>query len=239
MAGKDKNTRHKVRTSSTVEVMRSRIRMSPDNPKLHTDDEIRSQARNIRKNGYLLGIVWNSATGYLIDGHRRLQALDLINKYDGTPETDYAVTVVECSFDTKTELEQRTYMAVGNTKADFNRIAGYIGEIDYREAGLTDDEFRRITSMLDGPASEQPVTDLGIDLFTPPKENKRKMDAEHGKALKKDINEKTHARDMEHSQYIMLRFDDRAALEEFCAQTGLVPTGDMVLDGLGFLEKIM
>lgn len=48
---------------------------------------------NIKKVGLIGGIQWNETTGNLIDGHKRVMSVDLIQGYDGTPETDYDIKV--------------------------------------------------------------------------------------------------------------------------------------------------
>ncbi len=77
----------KLAESRTETIKRSQIRLNPLNPKRHTDDKIRFQKLNLQKVGYMGGIVWNEVTGNLIDGHRRIQAMDSYYKYDGTPAT--------------------------------------------------------------------------------------------------------------------------------------------------------
>ena len=57
-------------------INRSQINLNPINPKRHTDEQIKQQKKNLKKVGFLGGIVWNKNTGNLVDGHRRIQALD-------------------------------------------------------------------------------------------------------------------------------------------------------------------
>lgn len=133
-----------MKQSETKTIKRSQISLNPYNPKNHTAEQVSMQKKNLRKVGFLGGIVWNEASANLIDGHRRVQALDEINKYDGTPETDYEIKVEAVSFDDKTEKEQMSYMALGNSKADFNLIAEYIDDIDYRNIGISEEEYKQI-----------------------------------------------------------------------------------------------
>lgn len=136
-----------IKHSETRTIRRSQITLNPYNPKRHTDRQIKEQVKNIKRNGYLGGIVWNSRSGNLLDGHRRVQALDIINKYDGTPDTDYQLKVEVVDFDRKTELEQLTYMAVGNSKADYNLVAQYASEIDLTTVGLSDDDLAALNAL--------------------------------------------------------------------------------------------
>lgn len=80
-------------TSETRVIKRSNIAFHSKNPKRHAEERIKLQAKNLKKVGYLGGIVWNETTGNLIDGHRRIKAMDLYYDYDGTSETDYEVKV--------------------------------------------------------------------------------------------------------------------------------------------------
>lgn len=133
-----------IKQSITKTVKRSQINLNALNPKRHLEEAIKTQARNIKKVGILGGIVLNSTTSNLLDGHRRLLALDQINKYDGTPETDYDVKVEVCELSEKEEKEQMTYMAVGNTQADLDLIAKYIGDIDTKDIGLSDAQIKAL-----------------------------------------------------------------------------------------------
>lgn len=133
-----------IKQSETKTVRRSTINLNALNPKRHLEDAINTQARNIRKVGILGGIVYNESTHNLLDGHRRLLALDQLHKYDGTPDTDYDVKVEVCSLSDKEEKEQMTYMAVGNTAADLDLIAKYIGYIDTKDIGLTDAQIKAL-----------------------------------------------------------------------------------------------
>ena len=115
-----------IKNSETIIIKRSQINLNPINPKRHTDRAVKLQEKNLKKVGFLGGIVWNRNTGNLIDGHRRIMAMDLYYKYDGA--NDYDVKVESVELDDKTEKEQLTYMAVGNTKPDIDLIAKYIGD---------------------------------------------------------------------------------------------------------------
>ena len=94
-----------MKESKTQIINRSQINLNPCNPKRHTEESINIQKRNFQKVGYMGGIVWNSQSGNLIDGHRRIFALDLMNGYNG--ENDYEVKVEVVSLDEKTEKERQ------------------------------------------------------------------------------------------------------------------------------------
>ena len=131
--------------SETKVIKRSQINLNPCNPKHHTDAEIKQQKANIRKVGLLGGIQWNESTGNLIDGHKRVMSCDLIQGYDGTPETDYDIKVEAVDFDEKTEKEQMVFQAKATTnRIDYNVVASFIDEIDFKAAGFTETENEQI-----------------------------------------------------------------------------------------------
>ena len=68
-----------MKNSETIVIKRSQIHLNPCNPKRHSDKQIEKQKANIKKVGFLGGIVWNKRTGNHSDGHRRVMALDIIN----------------------------------------------------------------------------------------------------------------------------------------------------------------
>ena len=154
----------RLKQSETIEIKRSQITLNPFNPKHHSDRQVTEQKKNLQRVGYLGGVTWNETTGNLIDGHRRIKALDLINKYDGTEATDYTVKVEMVAFDEKQEKEQMTFMALGNTKADYELIAEYLPDIDYAYAGIDEYDLVQIQSFIPNEA----ITVEAIDDFITP-----------------------------------------------------------------------
>jgi len=157
----------KIKQSKTTEIMRSQIHLNPCNPKKHSDKMIQEQLKNLRRVGFLGGITWNETTGNLVDGHRRVMALDLHHNYDGSPDKDYSIKVESVSLTEKQEKEQLTYMALGNTKADYALIAEYYADIDPVMAGLDSFDIENIAAYLPDPMETSvEVTDFS-DLLTP------------------------------------------------------------------------
>lgn len=246
----------KVKNSETLEIFRSEISLNPHNPKLHPDKEVKLQVKNIRKNGYLGGIVWNKTTGNLVDGHRRVKALDIINKYDGTPDTDYAIKVEVVEFDQKTELQQLTYMAVGNSKADYNLIARYVGDIDYADVGLSDEDYQKIVELTDhhveegmvsmdddfispAPTYELPDEDEKTsDDFVKEHEEKPKMTKEEVKKEKEHCDNVATGRQSDQDLYVFLSFDNIENKAMFCELLGFVPTNSMMVKGEDVMRLI-
>lgn len=158
-----------MQSSETRTILRSSIVFNPSNIKTHSADKVRQQKANLKRVGFLGGVVWNEASGNLIDGHRRVMALDEINHFDPSdPSTDYEIKVEAIRMDAKTEKEQMAFMAVANTKADYNLIADFIDEIDYTHIGIDESEYRDILSLR--PAVEEEgfgTMEVFEDVFAP------------------------------------------------------------------------
>ena len=231
----------KIKQSETVEIMRSQIRLNPYNPKRHSDKAVSEQKKNLQRVGYLGGVTWNATSGNLIDGHRRIKALDMLNKYDGTPEKDYPVKVEKVAFDEKQEKEQMTYMALGNTKADYELIAEYLPDIDVSAAGIDDYDLSQIQSFL----PDAPVSVEAIDDFIQPVEDeqpdKPEPTATEKKAAVKEAKAAAKEKAVENYQaltsYITMSFKDADEKRIFCELAG-VGESDMFIQGEQVLDLI-
>ena len=211
--------------------MRSQLHAQPYNPKRHSDKQVDGQKKNIRAFGYLGGIVWNQRTGNLIDGHRRLKALDQINKYDGT--NDYPVKVEVVDFDEKAEKEQMTYMALGSTRPDYQMIAEYLPDIDYQLAGIEPYDLAMIESFL----PQEPVTVETIDDFIQEDEPTYEEKKTAVKEAKKEAMERAAENWQNIQAYITISFADAEEKRMFCDITGLSET-DKFIAGADILEMI-
>lgn len=216
-------TMKELKQSETITIQRSQINLNPYNPKKHTDEAVKNQLKNIKKVGYNGGIKWNKTTGNLIDGHRRIKALDLYYKYDGTTQTDYSVKVEAVAFDEKTEKEQMTYEALGNTKADYHLVAEYIREIDYTNLGLSDEDLTAILSLAD--VDVNPIVETFEDFILPTEEPKTEPDAEEKKEavkeMKAQIKENAIERNLNENAYITLSFSTHRDKAIFCELLGI------------------
>lgn len=245
-----------MKQSETVIIKRSQIRLNPINPKRHSEKQIKQQKKNLKKVGFLGGVVWNEVTGNLVDGHRRITALDAINKYDGT--NDYEIKVEKVQFDETTEKEQLTYMALGNSKADYNLVAEYVDTIDYTNVGLSDEEYNEILKLKPVDYVEkieswedefiQPVHEIHVEEKTSDeivKEHaeKPKMTKEQVKAEKRFCDDVAATRHEECDTYIVLNFRDLEQKTIFCELLGVTTTSNMMLNGdliddlLGLINK--
>lgn len=253
--GKAGNTTKK--GSETLVIKRSQIKMNPYNPKRHTDKEIKLQVKNIRKVGYLGGIVWCKESGNCVDGHRRIKALDIINKYDGTPETDYDIKVEVVEFDKETEINQLAFMALGNSKADYNLVANIIDDIDHSAVGISDEDYQRIRELqaVDVPdvgmgemddtfISPEPVTELddedqvSTDEIIKQHEEQPHMTKEQVKGEKAKQDRVASNRQENQDLYVFLSFDNVDDKFTFCELLGVQPTNSMMVPGADVLRLI-
>lgn len=217
-----------LKQSETRVIKRSQINLNPINPKRHSDEKVKLQKKNLQKIGFLGGIVWNEKSGNLIDGHRRIKAMDLHYKYDGTSGTDYDVKVEVVGLDDKTEKEQLTYMAIGNTKPDIDLIAKYIVDIDYSDAGLDIGELNDILAInTDIPSLSDSLDDLLLpasfdDIIAPNADEKTYEEKkEHMKAIKRQVKESAIERQQNEEAYITLSFSSYDAKDDFCDLLGI------------------
>lgn len=191
-------------TSETITIKRSLINFAPYNPREDDPEVVKSIKTNFKKVGYLGGIVWNENTGNLVSGHKRLQALDLINGYG--KGKDYGVKVEKIFMDLKTEKEQNIYMNNKNVQGvyDYKALSLMLPDIDVNNTGLSTLDLDKIEIFIPKLPTIEPKT---------PKEKKelredQKPNIEELKELKKEIRNK--ANDMHDDQergHLTLVFD--------------------------------
>lgn len=142
---KRKEQQPKYKQSETVVIKRSQINFAPYNPRKEDPEVIKKLKKNFKTVGYLGGIVWNQLSSYLVSGHKRVQTLDIINNYDGTPETDYEIKVEAVELDDKTEREQNIFMNSPSAMGEFDmeKIKVLVPEIDYKAAGLSEADMNK------------------------------------------------------------------------------------------------
>lgn len=254
----------KIKESVTKTIKRSQIHLNPFNPKNHTDEEIKAQKADIKRVGYLGGVVWNESSGNLVDGHRRVLSLDEIHHYDGT--NDYEIKVEAVDFDDKTEKEQMTFMAIKNSKADYNLIARYLNDIDPKTVGISDEDVRQIQALQDDfnfneedmpdaddlflkippameKAAQEPLTELPRVERT--SEEIVQQHAEKPKMTKEEVKEqKAHCDNVAMNRYDdfdRFVFVDFATIDEkiaFCDLLGVEPQSNMRVSGKDLLSLI-
>lgn len=217
-------TMKELKQSETITINRSQINLNPYNPKRHTDKEIKNQLANLKKVGFNGGIKWNKVTGNLIDGHRRIKAMDIYYKYDGAPETDYQVKVEAVTFDIKTEKEQLTYEALGNTRADYSLVAEYINDIDYTNLGLSDYDINELSHFVVDVNDYLPQVETYEDLISSQEEEPTYEEKkEQIKQMKQQVKEKAIEKQKNENAFITLSFSTYEAKSAFCEIIGIDP----------------
>lgn len=140
----------KIKTSDTITISRSKIQFAPYNPRKKDPKIVEALKKNLKKVGYLGGIVWNEETGNLVGGHKRVEAMDLIYSYDGTTDKDYEIKVEKVSMDPKTEKEQNIFLNNKRVQGemDYELLADILPEIDIDATGLDNYDLQIIESIV-------------------------------------------------------------------------------------------
>lgn len=228
------NKNNDIKQIEIREIKRSQINFAPYNPKRHSDASIKQQLKNLKRVGYLGGVVWNELTGNLVSGHKRVMAFDLHYKYDGTSEADYDISVGVAQMDEKTEREQNIYMdAQGtNTQQDFDLLATIIPDIDYKNAGLTDEDLQLIgIDFTIQTEEEQNITSDIESLIAPSlkikdaeKQAKKELSqaekVAHNKEVKAQVLQEAQEKAENMESYVMISFETYQAKALFMQRFG-------------------
>jgi hypothetical protein len=223
--------KEKYRQSETVVVRRSQICFAPYNPKQHTQEQVSAVKKNIKRVALLGGIIYNSATKNLIDGHKRVMALDAIHGYDGSPEKDYDVKVEAIALDEKTEKEQNIFQTKSRTELDSELLASIIQEgIAIEHAGLTVEDVHIIE--LEVPSFEYGVNEEASEDFSAMRqkevsESERQRQIEKIKAAKQSSKSKT-----EGGRFLTLTFSSFQEKASFLELLGFDPYAEYLPGGL-------
>jgi hypothetical protein len=230
--------------SETVEILRSEITPAPYNPRTITDAARQSLKKSLKQYGVIGGLVWNRTTSNLVSGHQKLSILDELNKYNPqTRENDYMVKVEAIAVDEKTERELNIFFNNPSTQGqwDYDLLREMIPDIDYRAAGLTDEDLSIIgvDFMLQTP-EESDIADSLDEMMAPVRAEKalareeRKADIVAKKQRAAQEAEQK-ARDME--AYVMLSFDSFKAKAAFMARFGF-EVGEKFVKGEVFSDMV-
>lgn len=249
MAKKTTEPKKKYEESETIVIKRSAINFAPYNPKHHTKKMIEEQKANIKRVGFLGGIIWNKTTSNLIDGHKRIMSLDILNGYDGTPETDYDVKVEMIELDDKTEREQNLYQTKGRTDLDDELVRQMLPDIDYKFAGFDDMDMGYYGVNLAPEITDEVLKSIEATYAPEPKAKAAKTDdineddedepnapveltPEEKKQQVKDAKQKTQERAIEKvenmSSYFTISFDSYANKKAFMMRGGFDPDATFV-----------
>ncbi|VXB03472.1 DNA methylase [Chryseobacterium sp. 8AT] len=228
----------KIKESEVVVIKRSQINFAPYNPKHHTKEQVQQIIKNFKRVGYLGGIIWNVTTGNLVDGHKRIQGMDIVYKYDGTPETDYDVRVEMTEMDEKTEVEQNIFQTKSRTDFDDELLRILVPDIDYTAAGLTDYDLEYLGLDLNADTANEVLQDVE-DFYQPVKEQKEIEKAvkkeltddekiQQVKDVKKNIEERSIEKIQNMDAYVTLSFDTGKAKEAFMMRFDFDPELKMI-----------
>jgi len=218
-----------------VEIKRSQINFAPYNPKKHTSEAIKKQLKNLLRVGYLGGVVWNETTGNIVSGHKRVMAFDLHYKYDGTAEKDYTIKIGRVEMDEKTEKEQNIYMDARstNTEQDLDLIHDLLSDIDYKNAGLTDEDIQFIGADFNfGNSEVEDISNAFDELNVPLQEKKQAV-----KEMKKQIRDNADEKAKNLISYVVLNFDDFKTKQAFMQRFGFEKNEQFIKNEL-FSEMI-
>lgn len=221
--------------SETVEIKRSQIVLANYNPRKITEAAKAAIKRNFKSVGLLGGLIWNELSGNLVSGHQRLTILDVLQKYDGTAETDYLVKVEKVSLDAKTEKEQNIFMNARAAQGEFDNdiLAGLLNEIDHVAAGLDDNDINMIIA-------ESPSFDFGsndevkedIKAMERPYEERKQAMIQMKQQQKEAV-----ANKFEGDPYFTLSFDSYENKAEFLERFGFAAS-DKFIKGEIFADRL-
>lgn len=226
--------------SETVEILRSKIHPASYNPRKISNEAKKLLKKSIKQYGVVGGMVVNQMTNNtLVSGHQKLYILDELNNY---PEIDYLLKVELISVDLKTEKELNIFFNNVNVSGtfDFDKLRELIPDIDYKNAGLSDEDL----SLIGIDFTMQTETEVSIanqfNEMLAPVQIQKEIDKQHVKDVKKQVKEASEsaAKDME--SYVMINFDTAEAKESFMLRFGFQP-GDKVIKGELFenmIEKV-
>ena len=168
---------------------------------------------------------------------KRVQTLDIINNYDGTPETDYEIKVEAVELDDKTEREQNIFMNSPSAMGEFDmeKIKVLVPEIDYKAAGLSEADMNiyGISVMQDEISSELSDTLGDFEEIQRPFEERKAAVKEMKEQIRQQAEQK--AEDIE--SYVMLNFKSYRAKSSFMLRFGFRPD-DKIIPGEMFSDMV-
>jgi hypothetical protein len=213
--------------SEPQEVSRSSIHLADYNPRKITDEAKKSLRRGIKKYGLLGGIIVNRQTGMtVVAGHQRIAVMDELNKY---PDSDYLLRVDVIDIGEKEEKELNILLNNPNAQGmwDYDALREMIPDIDYRTAGLTEEDLNVIgvdyllkTEGENSLAGEIEGLMHGLDAKREAEKEARKAQvASEKERIRKNAEERAENMDA----YVTLSFDTCAAKSAFMRRFGYNP----------------
>lgn len=230
----------KLFTSEVAELMRSQIAPSSYNPRTITDEGRRQLKKSLRTYGVVGGIVVNKRTGYtIVGGHQKVYIMDEIQKYNReTQENDYKMRVEVIDVDEKKEKELNIVLNNPNVGGDwdYDRLRELIPDIDYKNAGLTDEDLSLIGIDFTMQTEDESFLANALDELSAPIDEKRQTQKELRAAeraemsqeektaavkdMKRQIMEKAEEKAENMESYVMVNFDTAKAKADFMLRFG-------------------
>lgn len=223
-----KKEQPKYKQSETIIIRRSQINFAPYNPRKEDPEVVKKLKKNFKTVGYLGGIVWNRLSSYLVSGHKRVQTLDIINEYDGTPETDYEIKIEAVELDDKTEREQNIFMNSPSAMGEFDmaKMKILVPEIDYKAAGLSEADMN-----IYGIAIAQQEISAGVDSVVDDFEEIQRPYEERKAAVKEmkdQIKQQSDQKVEDIESYVMINFKSYRAKSSFMIRFGFAPDAQFI-----------
>jgi len=206
-------------------IHRSEIKNAPYNPRVISDKAFKAIKKNLSSKGLMSTLTWNEATGNLVSGHQRLQAIDQLEKKS---EGDYHLTVSVCNLSEKEEKEQNIFFNSTTVQGefDFGKLADiFAGGVDPFAAGFDENDL----NILGIAAFEEEITTT--------EQSKDKEFLKQGvKDAKQKARQRIEDRYEEGETYLTLSFSTYEAKKAFCRKWG-IPPNDLFIKGEKFDEN--
>lgn len=234
--------------SQSTELKRSQIHPAEYNPRTISKEGKAALKRSIKKYGVVGGIVVNRRTNFtIVGGHQKVAVLDELNKY---PDNDYSIRVELIDVDEKTEKELNVTLNSPNVGGewDYDALRELIPDIDYKDAGLTEQDLNIIGIDFNFQTEEENTIADELDNLMAPVQEQHQAELEqkqaeraekvaHMKQVKQEVKEAAQKAAANMDAYIMLSFGTWEAKQEFCEKFGFDPE-QKFLKGEVFGDKI-
>jgi hypothetical protein len=227
--------------SESQEVPRSSIRLAEYNPRKITDEAKKSLRRGIKKFGLLGGVAVNRQTGMtVVSGHQRVAVMDDLNKY---PDNDYILRVDIIDVGEKEEKELNILLNNPNAQGtwDYDALREIIPDIDYKSAGLTEEDLNIIgvdfllqTDGQDALSGEIENLMSGVNAQNEMNKAARKAQVKSEKERERRLAEE---KAEDNDAYVTLSFDTYSSKAAFMRRFGYSPK-EKFLKGEVFSSKI-
>ena len=219
--------KNKYFNSESIVLWRSEIKPSDYNPRKISDEGRRALKKSIKTYGIVGGIIINSQTGNtIVGGHQKVDILDELNKYNPkTRENDYQLKVEIIDVDEKTEKELNITLNNPNVGGDwdYDKMRELIPDIDYKNAGLTDEDLSLIGIDFTLQTEEESFLADALEELSEPIEQQREERKQAVKEMKAQIRDKAEEKVKEMESYVMVNFQNFDSKAEFMERFGYHP----------------